>query len=153
MQHRPPGLKVVTLTPGCGYGDERRDHRAEQPDVVADAQPGREVAQAPSLGVSVEPVGRRATGHQQLGAGEPGKGGDDVVDALTGDEPADDHDPVATAPRRRGRAGRAERRRVDPARHDRDAVGVRITSLPATPEKMLIAIREKERSDAMQAAE
>ena len=34
-----------------------------------------------------------------------------------------------------------------------DAVGVRITSLPATPEKMLIAIREKERSDAMQAAE
>jgi len=34
-----------------------------------------------------------------------------------------------------------------------DAVGVRITSLPATPEKVLMAIREKERSEAMQAAE
>jgi CO/xanthine dehydrogenase Mo-binding subunit len=34
-----------------------------------------------------------------------------------------------------------------------DAVGVRITSLPATPEKLLMAIREKERSEAMQAAE
>ena len=34
-----------------------------------------------------------------------------------------------------------------------DAVGVRITSLPATPEKVLMAIREKERSEAMRAAE
>jgi CO/xanthine dehydrogenase Mo-binding subunit len=34
-----------------------------------------------------------------------------------------------------------------------DAVGVRITSLPATPEKVLMAIREKERNEAMQAAE
>jgi CO/xanthine dehydrogenase Mo-binding subunit len=34
-----------------------------------------------------------------------------------------------------------------------DAVGIRITSLPATPEKVLMAIREKERSEAMQAAE
>ena len=29
-----------------------------------------------------------------------------------------------------------------------DAVGVRITNLPATPEKVLMAIREKERRDA-----
>jgi hypothetical protein len=28
-----------------------------------------------------------------------------------------------------------------------DAVGVRITSLPATPEKVLMAIKEKERRD------
>jgi CO/xanthine dehydrogenase Mo-binding subunit len=34
-----------------------------------------------------------------------------------------------------------------------DAVGVRITSLPATPEKVLMAIREKEQHDAVQAAE
>ncbi len=34
-----------------------------------------------------------------------------------------------------------------------DAVGVRITSLPATPEKVLMAIRDKERRAAMQAAE
>jgi hypothetical protein len=29
-----------------------------------------------------------------------------------------------------------------------DAVGVRITSLPATPEKVLMAIREKEKREA-----
>jgi hypothetical protein len=29
-----------------------------------------------------------------------------------------------------------------------DAVGVRITDLPATPEKVLMAIREKERREA-----
>jgi CO/xanthine dehydrogenase Mo-binding subunit len=34
-----------------------------------------------------------------------------------------------------------------------DAVGVRITDLPATPEKVLMAIRDKERSDSVQAAE
>ena len=34
-----------------------------------------------------------------------------------------------------------------------DAVGVRITDLPATPEKVLMAIRDKERRDATQAAE
>ena len=34
-----------------------------------------------------------------------------------------------------------------------DAVGVRITALPATPEKVLMALREKERADAEQAAE
>ncbi|MBV9348592.1 MAG: molybdopterin-dependent oxidoreductase [Pseudolabrys sp.] len=34
-----------------------------------------------------------------------------------------------------------------------DAVGVRITSLPATPEKVLMAIRAKERAEKMQAAE
>jgi len=34
-----------------------------------------------------------------------------------------------------------------------DAVGVRITSLPATPEKVLMAIREKERATARDAAE
>jgi CO/xanthine dehydrogenase Mo-binding subunit len=34
-----------------------------------------------------------------------------------------------------------------------DAVGVRITDLPATPEKVLMAIREKERLTAAQAAE
>ena len=34
-----------------------------------------------------------------------------------------------------------------------DAVGVRITDLPATPEKVLMAIRDKARRDAMQAAE
>ncbi|HZP77711.1 MAG TPA: molybdopterin cofactor-binding domain-containing protein [Pseudolabrys sp.] len=34
-----------------------------------------------------------------------------------------------------------------------DAVGVRITSLPATPEKVLMAIRDKERRAALQAAE
>jgi CO/xanthine dehydrogenase Mo-binding subunit len=34
-----------------------------------------------------------------------------------------------------------------------DAVGVRITSLPATPEKVLMAIRDKERRASMQAAE
>jgi hypothetical protein len=28
-----------------------------------------------------------------------------------------------------------------------DAVGVRITSLPASPEKVLLAIREKERAE------
>ena len=33
-----------------------------------------------------------------------------------------------------------------------DAVGVRITSLPATPEKVLMAIREKERIATGQAA-
>jgi CO/xanthine dehydrogenase Mo-binding subunit len=32
-----------------------------------------------------------------------------------------------------------------------DAVGVRITDLPATPEKVLMAIREKEQRNAMQA--
>jgi CO/xanthine dehydrogenase Mo-binding subunit len=32
-----------------------------------------------------------------------------------------------------------------------DAVGVRITTLPATPEKVLMAIRDKERRDAKQA--
>jgi CO/xanthine dehydrogenase Mo-binding subunit len=32
-----------------------------------------------------------------------------------------------------------------------DAVGVRITDLPATPEKVLMAIRDKERRDAIQA--
>jgi CO/xanthine dehydrogenase Mo-binding subunit len=32
-----------------------------------------------------------------------------------------------------------------------DAVGVRITELPATPEKVLMAIRDKERRDAKQA--
>jgi CO/xanthine dehydrogenase Mo-binding subunit len=32
-----------------------------------------------------------------------------------------------------------------------DAVGVRITDLPATPEKVLMAIRDKERRDAKQA--
>jgi CO/xanthine dehydrogenase Mo-binding subunit len=31
-----------------------------------------------------------------------------------------------------------------------DAVGVRITDLPATPEKVLMAIRDKERRDAIQ---
>jgi nicotinate dehydrogenase medium molybdopterin subunit len=30
-----------------------------------------------------------------------------------------------------------------------DAVGVRITDLPATPEKVLMAIREKEQRNAM----
>ncbi len=54
--------------------------------MVADAQTDCEVAQAAGLGVSVKPVGRRAACHQQLGAGEPGKGGNDVVDALPGDE-------------------------------------------------------------------
>jgi CO/xanthine dehydrogenase Mo-binding subunit len=34
-----------------------------------------------------------------------------------------------------------------------DAVGVRITALPATPEKVLMAIREKERRETVQAAE
>jgi CO/xanthine dehydrogenase Mo-binding subunit len=34
-----------------------------------------------------------------------------------------------------------------------DAVGVRITDLPATPEKVLMAIRDKERLDAIAAAE
>ena len=34
-----------------------------------------------------------------------------------------------------------------------DAVGVRIIALPATPEKVLMAIRDKERSDSVQAAE
>ena len=34
-----------------------------------------------------------------------------------------------------------------------DAVGVRITDLPATPEKVLMAIRDKARRDAVQAAE
>jgi CO/xanthine dehydrogenase Mo-binding subunit len=32
-----------------------------------------------------------------------------------------------------------------------DAVGVRITDLPATPEKVLMAIRDRERRDAIQA--
>ena len=32
-----------------------------------------------------------------------------------------------------------------------DAVGVRIADLPATPEKVLMAIRDKERRDAIQA--
>jgi CO/xanthine dehydrogenase Mo-binding subunit len=31
-----------------------------------------------------------------------------------------------------------------------DAVGVRITTLPATPEKVLMAIREKEKGAAME---
>jgi CO/xanthine dehydrogenase Mo-binding subunit len=34
-----------------------------------------------------------------------------------------------------------------------DAVGVRITALPATPEKVLMAIREKERLEAHMAAQ
>ena len=34
-----------------------------------------------------------------------------------------------------------------------DAVGVRITALPATPEKVLMAIREKERQEAQMAAQ
>jgi nicotinate dehydrogenase medium molybdopterin subunit len=34
-----------------------------------------------------------------------------------------------------------------------DAVGVRITTLPATPEKVLMAIREKERQEAQMAAQ
>ena len=34
-----------------------------------------------------------------------------------------------------------------------DAVGVRITALPATPEKVLMAIREKERQEAQIAAQ
>ncbi len=53
-------------------------------------------------------------------------------------KPADDHDPVATPPARRGRLGRAERRRIDPARHDRDSLGV-----PAEPLELvdLVAAR------------
>jgi hypothetical protein len=34
-----------------------------------------------------------------------------------------------------------------------DAVGVRITALPATPEKMLMAIRAKERQEAQRTAQ
>jgi hypothetical protein len=34
-----------------------------------------------------------------------------------------------------------------------DAVGVRITALPATPEKVLLAIRDKERNEAQTAAQ
>jgi CO/xanthine dehydrogenase Mo-binding subunit len=34
-----------------------------------------------------------------------------------------------------------------------DAVGVRITALPATPEKVLMAIRDKERQEAQRAAQ
>jgi hypothetical protein len=34
-----------------------------------------------------------------------------------------------------------------------DAVGVRITALPATPEKVLMAIKQKERQKAQMAAQ
>jgi CO/xanthine dehydrogenase Mo-binding subunit len=34
-----------------------------------------------------------------------------------------------------------------------DAVGVRITALPATPEKVLMAIKQKERQQAQMAAQ
>ena len=70
---------------------------------------------------------RRRAGPPATSSSVPGQrrqGGDHVVDALAGDQAADDHEPVAAPAGRRGRSGRAERRRVDAARHDRHPVGV-----------------------------